>query len=59
MQRKPNDLTTTERIRQVGLEAQYESLVDRLRHAVQYEREALQATEEALKLVEGRDPRGS
>jgi hypothetical protein len=41
-------------IRALLLEAQYELLVDRLRHAVQYQREALKATEEALKLVENR-----
>jgi hypothetical protein len=41
-------------IRALAVQAQYELLVDRLRHAVQYQREALKATEEALKLVENR-----
>jgi hypothetical protein len=41
-------------IRALAVQAQYELLVDRLRHAVQYQLEALKATEEALKLVENR-----
>jgi hypothetical protein len=40
-------------VRVVALQAQYDLLVDRLRHAVQYQREALKATEESLRLVEG------
>jgi hypothetical protein len=48
MQEDPNDT-----VRAVALEAQH-LLVDRLRHAVQYQREALKTTEEALRLVENR-----
>jgi hypothetical protein len=40
-------------VRAIALQAQYEMLVDRLRHAIQYAEAARKMAADALELVEG------